>query len=210
MGRDRRKADACWVMWEDRFAAKDGYLFGVEPSGVLIANPWLALPSHSVLCVADGEGRNAVHLARSGMLVTSFDLSATAVGRSNALAKQSGVGVQTHILDWNSWDWSQQFDMVIGIFIQFVGPELRAKQFVDMKSALRSGGRLLLHGYRPEQIERGTGGPPTVENMYTEAELHQTFAGWIVERSASYECEQASGSAHVGKAALIDFVARKP
>ncbi|MFQ3184085.1 MAG: SAM-dependent methyltransferase [Alteromonas macleodii] len=210
MGGDRRTADACWVMWEDRFSAKDGYLFGVEPAGVLMANPWLALPSKSVLCVADGEGRNAVHLARSGMHVTSFDLSVTAVGRSNALAKHADVVVQTHVSDWGCWDWTQKFDMVVGIFIQFVGPELRAKQFMDMKRALQSGGRLFLHGYRPEQIGRGTGGPPTVENMYTEVELHQAFAGWTVERSASYECEQASGSAHVGKAALIDFVARKP
>ena len=210
MGGNSRKADACRLMWEDRFAAKDGYLFGVEPSGVLIANPWLALPSQSVLCVADGEGRNAVQLARYGMYVTSFDLSVTAVGRSNALAKQAGVGVQTHVSDWNRWDWAQQFDMVVGIFIQFVGPEMRAKQFMDMKSALRSGGRLFLHGYRPEQIGRGTGGPPTVENMYTETELHQAFSGWTVERSASYECEQASGSAHMGTAALIDFVVRKP
>ena len=41
-------------MWEDRFAAEDGYLFGTEPSGVLAENLWLALPSQSVLCAADG------------------------------------------------------------------------------------------------------------------------------------------------------------
>jgi SAM-dependent methyltransferase len=196
-------------MWEDRFAAEDGYLFGREPSGVLAANPWLALPSQSVLCAADGEGRNAVHLARHGMNVTAFDMSATAVGRAAALAKESGVEVQTHVSEWNQWDWTQQFDMVVGIFIQFVGKKQRAKQFADMTRALRTGGRIVLHGYRPEQIGRGTGGPPTAENMYTQAELHEVFAGWIIERSASYECDQTSGSAHVGKAALIDFIARK-
>jgi cyclopropane fatty-acyl-phospholipid synthase-like methyltransferase len=197
-------------MWEDRFAAEDGYLFGTEPSGVLAANPWLALPSQSVLCAADGEGRNAVHLARHGMNVTAFDMSATAVGRAAALAKESGVEVRTHVSEWNQWDWTQQFDMVVGIFIQFVGKKQRAKQFADMTRALRTGGRIVLHGYRPEQIGRGTGGPPTAENMYTQAELHEVFAGWIIERSASYECDQTSGSAHVGKAALIDFIARKP
>ena len=190
-------------MWEDRFAAEDGYLFGREPSRVLAANPWLALPSQSVLCAADGEGRNAVHLARHGMNVTAFDMSATAVGRATALARESGVEVQTHVSEWNQWDWTLQFDMVVGIFIQFVGQQQRAKQFADMTRALRT-------GYRPEQIGRGTGGPPTAENMYTQAELHEVFAGWIVERSASYECDQTSGSAHVGKAALIDFIARKP
>jgi cyclopropane fatty-acyl-phospholipid synthase-like methyltransferase len=197
-------------MWEDRFAAEDGYLFGVEPSEVLATNPWLVIPTQSVLCVADGEGRNAVHLARHGMTVTAFDVSATAVGRAAALANQAGVEVQTHVSEWDQWDWTQQFDMVVGIFIQFVGPDLRAKQFADMSRALSAGGRLVLHGYRPEQIGRSTGGPPNAENMYTEAELLKVFAGWTIERSASYACEQKSGSAHVGEAALIDFVARKP
>ena len=34
--------------------------------------------------------------------------------------------------------------------------------------------------------------------------------GWTMERCASYEREQTSGRAHVGMAALLDFVARKP
>ncbi|MBT8410742.1 MAG: class I SAM-dependent methyltransferase, partial [Octadecabacter sp.] len=108
-------------MWEDRFAAEDGYLFGVEPADVLATNPWLAMQGKSVLCLADGEGRNGVHLARLGMKVTSFDLSATAVSRANALAAQAGVEVSTHVSDWDSWDWSQQFDVVVAIFIQFAG-----------------------------------------------------------------------------------------
>jgi SAM-dependent methyltransferase len=173
-------------MWEDRFAAEDGYLFGTELSGVLAANLWLALPSQLVLCAADGEGRNAVHLARHGMNVTAFDMFATAVGRAAALAKESGVEVQTHVSEWSQWDWTQQFDMVVGIFIQFVGQQQRAKQFADMTRALRTGWRLVLHGYRPEQIGRGTGGPPMADNVYTEAELHEVFASWTIERSASY------------------------
>ena len=197
-------------MWEDRFAAEDGYLFGVAPADVLAGNPWVAMRGKSVLCVADGEGRNGVHLARLGMEVTSFDLSATAVARANALAAEAGFAVAAHLSDWDGWDWSQQFDMVVAIFIQFAGPEQRAKQFADMTNALRSGGRLLLHGYRPEQVGRGTGGPSAIENMYTETELRQVFDGWTIERCASYESDQDSGRAHVGTAVLLDFVAYKP
>ncbi len=151
MGGDCRTEDACGIMWEDRFAAEDGYLFGRELSGVLAANPWLALPSQSVLCAADGEGRNAVHLARHGMNVTAFDMSATAVGRAAALAKESGVEVQTHVSEWSHWDWTQQFDMVVGIFIQFVGQQQRAKQFSDMTRALRTGGGLCCMDIAPNR-----------------------------------------------------------
>ncbi|MBQ1203178.1 MAG: SAM-dependent methyltransferase, partial [Loktanella sp.] len=126
------------------------------------------------------------------------------------LAAQKGVDVAAHVADWDAWDWSRQFDMVVGIFIQFAGPAFRARQCADMARALRSGGRLVLHGYRPEQVGRGTGGPPHVENMYCAAELRNVFAGWQVERCAPYERDQQAGSGHVGPAALLDFIVRKP
>jgi SAM-dependent methyltransferase len=197
-------------MWEDRYSASDDYLFGTAPAAVLADNPWLALPGQRVLCVADGEGRNAVHLAKLGMDVTAFDLSPTAVSRAQALAQQAGVAVQTHVAGWDDWDWSQPFDMIAAIFIQFADPDLRARQFADMARALRPGGRLVLHGYRPEQVGRGTGGPPFVENMYTEDMLRAAFAGWHIARCAAYERDQQAGSGHVGPAALIDFIATKP
>jgi len=142
-------------MWEDRYSASDDYLFGTAPAAVLADNPWLALPGQSVLCVADGEGRNAVHLAVLGMQVTAFDLAPTAVSRAQALADRAGVAVQTHVAGWDDWDWAQPFDMIAAIFIQFADPDLRARQFADMARALRPGGRLVLHGYRPEQVGRG-------------------------------------------------------
>jgi len=58
--------------------------------------------------------------------------------------------------------------VVVAIFIQFAGPGLRARIFAGIKRALRPGGLLLLQGYRPKQLEYRTGGPPLVENLYTE------------------------------------------
>ena len=210
VGGNRRTADASGLMWEERYSASDGYLFGTAPAAVLAENPWLIREGASALCVADGEGRNSVHLARHGMEMTAFDPSPTAIARAGELAADAGVAVNAHVSDWDAWDWSQQYDMVVAIFIQFADPAFRARQFSNMQSALRSGGRILLHGYRPEQIGRGTGGPPFVENMYTEALLREAFEGWKIERCAVYERDQRSGSAHVGQAALIDFVACKP
>ncbi|KPP92003.1 MAG: Methyltransferase domain [Rhodobacteraceae bacterium HLUCCA08] len=197
-------------MWEDRFAAADGYLFGTAPSGVLADNPWIARPGGSALCVADGEGRNAAWLAGQGMQVTSFDLSPTAVGRARDLAAERGLRIDAHVSGWEDWDWSRRFDLVCAIFIQFTGPEDRKRHFADLARATRPGGRLLVHGYTPEQVGRGTGGPPDRANMYTEEILRQGFDGWRIERLARYERHQTSGSGHVGDAALIDLVARKP
>ena len=196
-------------MWEERYAGQDDFLFGRAPARFLTENPWLITPGARVLCVADGEGRNGVHLARAGMQVSSFDLSPTAVGRAQTLAAEAGVTLDANVSRWEDWDWDRPFDMVVAIFVQFAGPEARAGQFADLGRALVSGGRLALHGYTPEQVQLGTGGPPFVENMYTETLLRDAFADWRIERLAAYEREVQEGRGHSGHSALIDLVARR-
>ncbi|GAB4265333.1 MAG: class I SAM-dependent methyltransferase [Pararhodobacter sp.] len=197
-------------MWEDRYRSSDGYLFGEAPARVLTENPWLVMPGASLLSVADGEGRNAVHMARRGMRAAAFDLAPTAVARARALAAKENVSLDTRVCSWDDWDWSRPFDMVMGVFIQFATPDWRPRQFDDMARAVRPGGRLLLHGYTPEQVALGTGGPPDPAQMYTEEMLRAAFPGWTIERLATYEREVQEGRGHVGRSALIDFVARKP
>jgi len=177
---------------------------------VLSENPWVLGTAGSALCVADGEGRNSVFLAQQGLDVTSFDLSPTAIERTGKLAASADVTVDAHTSEWSDWDWSQTFDLTVAIFVQFTGTEERPQQFADLRGATKPGGRLVLHGFTPKQIEYGTGGPPVAENMYTDELLADAFADWNILRLASYERAQSSGTAHVGQAALIDLVAEKP
>lgn len=197
-------------MWEDRYANTDGYLFGEAPAQILIENPWITQKARSCLCVSDGEGRNGVWLANQSLTVTSFDLSPTAVSRAQALAEKSGAQIDAHVSGWHDWDWSRQFDLVVAIFVQFMSPEERVRQFETLRSAVKPGGRLLLHGYTPKQIEFGTGGPPNPEQMYTPELLTKAFGDWHVLRLAAYEREVQEGRGHSGQSALIDLVAQKP
>lgn len=196
-------------MWEDRYANAGGYLFGESPAKMLVENPWVIDGASTCLCVADGEGRNSVWLAEQGLSVTSFDLSSTAVDRARALASKAGVTVEAHVNDWEGWDWSQTFDLVVAIFVQFMGPKERVRQFETLRQAVRPGGRLVLHGYTPEQVTFGTGGPPNAENMYTAELLNDTFGDWRILRLAAYEREMQEGRGHSGQSALIDLVAEK-
>ena len=197
-------------MWEARYSSRDEYLFGTDPAQVLTENPWLAIPGATALSVADGEGRNAVALARAGMRVTTFDLAPTAVERARALAAKTGVTLDARVSDWAEWDWARGFDLVLGVFIQFMPPERRPGQFADLARAVKPGGRLVLHGYRPEQVPLATGGPSDPAQMWTADMLRAAFPGWQIERLASYERDVQEGRGHSGRSALIDFVARKP
>lgn len=68
---------------------------------------------------------------------------------------------------------------------------------------------MLLHGYVPRQIEYGTGGPPTADNMYTVDMLAGAFAGFEIPRLEENDAEIVEGSGHSGRSALIVLVARK-
>jgi hypothetical protein len=78
-----------------------------------------------------------------------------------------------------------------------------------MMSAVKPGGLFLLEGYRPEQVDYRTGGPPKREHMYTREWLQTTFTGWEILVLEDYDAVIHEGQAHDGISALIDLVARK-
>lgn len=197
-------------MWDERYS-QEGYLFGTAPAVFLERHRDRLVPGATALAIADGEGRNSVFIAQQGLTVTAMDGSAVAVAKARALAAEHVVAVDFHVADILGWDWQPAaYDLVVGIFFQFLAPEQRPQVFEGMKQTLRPGGTLLVHGYRPEQVDYGTGGPPIRENMYTEELLTEAFGDLQIEVLESYDAEIAEGTGHLGMSALIDLVATKP
>lgn len=196
--------------WDERYA-KPGFLFGEAPNAFLQSQLPLLKPGMSALSVADGEGRNGVWLAGQGLRVHAVDASPVALEKSRQLAARRGVSLQWEEADLESWSWPQtDYDLVVAIFTQFVGPEGRARQFAGIRQALKPGGLLIMQGYTPRQIEYGTGGPPHAENMYTEELLRAAFGDWEILHLAEHDDVVDEGAGHSGMSALIDLVARKP
>ena len=195
--------------WIARFD-RDGFLFGEDPNAFLRREAQRLNHGDSVLCVADGEGRNSVWLAEQGIEVTAFDFAPNAVEKARRLAKSRNVAVDHQVCDIDAWPWSAaSYDAVVAIFIQFLPPERREAVFAKMKAAVRPGGLVLLEGYRPEQVDNRTGGPPRRDHMYTRAWLETEFSGWQILVLDSYDAVIREGDAHSGMSALIDLVARK-
>ena len=197
-------------MWEDRFATPD-YLFGTEPASFLRRHADWLIPGASALSVAEGEGRNAVFMAERGLQVRGLEYAPSAIAKAHRLAAARGVSLDMVQADVLAHDWeAETHDVVLGIFIQFAPPADRTRLFAGMAQAVRPGGLLLLHGYRPEQVALGTGGPKDPGHMYTNALLRDAYPGWEVLLSDSYDAMLSEGTGHVGRSALIDFIARKP
>ncbi len=199
-------------VWSQRYRdAGEDYLFGTAPSRFLETHRQFLNTGATALSVADGEGRNSVWLAEQGLAVTALEISPVAVEKARRLARGRGVNVNFVQADIIAMPWPDDtHDLVVGIFIQFVGPAEREIQFARMKQAVKRGGLLLLHGYTPQQLAYRTGGPSAVENLYTMALLRTAFAGWEILALREYEAELAEGSGHKGRSAVIDLIARKP
>lgn len=200
------------TFWSARYRdVGDEYLFGTAPNSFLAGQVERFSAGMRVLSVADGEGRNAVWLAEQGCEVTATEISPVALEKARKLARAKQVVVEFVQADILDWAWPQEaYDAVVGIFIQFVGPDDRERLFAGMQGAVRPGGRLFLHGYTPKQLEYRTGGPSSLENLYTRSMLEAAFSGWEIETLREHEDVIAEGCGHAGKSALIDLVARKP
>jgi SAM-dependent methyltransferase len=195
--------------WNQRFSAP-GFLFGSEPNGWLREHAGGWSPGDRVLCVADGEGRNSVWLAEQGLNVEAFDIAEIGVAKARALAAQRGVSVNFAVADCDDYAWPEAAcDGVAAIFVQFADPALRTRLFARMVRALKPGGRLVLQGYTPRQLEYRTGGPPLASHLYTEPLLRDAFSELDIEHLREYDADLAEGSGHHGRSALIGLVARR-
>ncbi len=198
--------------WSQRYReAGDDYLFGTAPCRFLEAHRHFLNAGTTALSVADGEGRNSVWLAEQGLAVTALEISPVALEKARRLARGRGVLVDFRLADIMTMPWPPGgYDIVVGIFIQFVGGDERDRQLVRLKQATNPGGLVLLHGYTPKQLEYRTGGPSEVENLYTPEFLRAAFADWEILVLREYEDDLAEGVGHKGRSAVIDLVARRP
>ena len=196
--------------WNKRFAGGD-FIFGREPNEYLCSHASKLRPGSHVLCVADGEGRNSVWLARQGIRVDAFDIAELGVAKARMLAAQAGVSVNYSVADCDHWAWPDDtYDAVFAIFVQFADPAMRERLFAHMVRALKPGGLLILQGYTPKQLDYKTGGPPILSHLYTEDLLRTSFSTLEVIELQAYEADLTEGTQHLGRSALIGMLARKP
>lgn len=195
--------------WDARYAGAD-YIFGTAPNQFLASHANLIQPGMRALAVADGEGRNSVWLAEHGAQMHAVDVSPLALEKARALAKNRGVAVQFEQADLLNWHWPEaEYDLVVAIFIQFASPAQREPIIAGIRHALKPRGLLILQGYTAKQIEFATGGPSSVENMYSESLLREWFGNWQIRLLREHEDFISEGSHHHGQSALIDLVVQK-
>lgn len=193
--------------WNHRYAMP-GFAYGTEPNDLLRElAPTLKGP---VLCVGEGEGRNAVFLAQRGLDVTAVDLSAIGLEKASKLATERGVTLTTRVVDLADFDLgTSRWGAIVSIWCHL--PEwVRAKVHGGVKTALVPGGVYVLEAYTPRQLKFDTGGPKNAELLYEPEAVRTELAGLTLERCVELERDVSEGDWHRGKSAVLQVLARRP
>lgn len=192
-------------MWNERYS-QPGYAFGKNPNDFLV-EVIDQIPKGRVLCLAEGEGRNAVYLAQQGCQVTAVDASEVGLAKAQNFALERSVGIETITADLaefqiqpNAWD------AIISIFCHLPLP-LRAQVHRQVVAGLCPGGVFVLEAYTPRQLEFKTGGPPNAELLMDLTTLRQELDGLEFKRAVEIEREIQEGLFHQGHSAVVQVLA---
>ncbi len=194
--------------WNTRYDQPD-YVFGTEPNDFLVEMA-TRIPAGPVLCLAEGEGRNAVFLASRGHAVTAVDQSEVGLAKAQQLATARGVAIQTEVADLAEYVIEPAiWAAVVSIFLH-IPEKLRRQTYRQAVAGLRPGGVFILEAYTPAQMGLGTGGPKDPALTPTLAQLREDLAGLDIEVGIERQREVLEGIGHTGMAEVVQVLARKP
>jgi len=194
--------------WDERYGT-DEYVYGVEPNDFLRAEAH-RIPPGPVLCLGEGEGRNAVFLAGLGHRVTAVDLSIEGLRKTERLAQRHGVAVEVIQADLATFELGlDRWSGIVAIFAH-VPPAVRRHVHAQIPHALRPGGCFVMESYRPEQLALGTGGPkePSLLSMLGDLRAELGALELVVAREANREIHE--GKFHGGPSATVQLVGVRP
>ncbi|KHK91744.1 class I SAM-dependent methyltransferase [Novosphingobium malaysiense] len=198
-------------MWDERFS-EPGHAYGTEPNDFLRERVG-DLKRARCLCIAEGQGRNAVWLAGQGFDVTAMDQSPVGLQKARELAKDRGVSIATQVADLVDYDMGEgAWDSIVSVFCH-LPPDLRRSVHARIVNALAPGGTLLLEAYTPDKYDYpGVGGPPRdqLERTFTRAMLLDDFKDLEIIHAAETVREVNEGKYHHGRSAVVQFLAKKP
>lgn len=194
--------------WHERFGSEK-YVYGEEPNQFIEAQAYRLEKGKKIVAFAEGEGRNAVYLARKGLIVTAYDYALNGLKKTEALAERFDVQVKTEQKDLiHDSVPIEKFDAAIMVFGHFAKNDQK-NVFDKLVSAVKPGGLIMLEVYSEEQVRYGTGGPKTVDMLYDPSDLLNWIKGYNVLHFFYGEQQRVEGDLHTGVGHVVQVIFEK-
>ena len=198
-------------MWDERYSDAE-YIFGTAPNDFL-KEEFQRIPAGGrVLCLAEGEGRNAVFLAEQGYDVTAMDLSEVGLNKAVRLADDRNVKISTQVADLADYSFGQsQWDGIVSIWAHM--PEaIRKHVHAQIETALKPNGIFIVEAYTEQQLAMdAVGGPSATEKQRFGSLVNLRHELAALEEVIGVEKQRmiSEGSRHQGISAVVQFIGYK-
>jgi SAM-dependent methyltransferase len=198
------------TFWDERYS-EPGFAYGTSPNDLLAAEAH-RIPPGRVLCIAEGEGRNAVHLAKLGYDVTAVDQSAVGLDKAMQLAKQQHVSIKTVVADLATYQIAAaEWNGIVSISAH-LPPAIRQRIHHQIVNGLKPGGVLILEAYTERHLDIGGTGGPKRENKEMFMSLNALLTelgGLSFDVAQEIERDVNEGRYHKGRGAVVQLVATR-
>lgn len=188
-------------MWDERYASEE-YVYGTEPNQYFKEEIDKLTPG-KLLLPAEGEGRNAVYAAQLGWDVTAFDLSKVGQQKALKLAASKNVTITYDVIGFD--DIELEEDSFDGLFLCYahVPPAVRQIYHRKVLKSIKAGGLVLLEGFSKAQINNTTGGPRSLEMLFSKEELNDDFSALKHISTTYLKTHLSEGHFHAGISDII-------
>lgn len=188
--------------WDSRYE-REMYVYGKEPIQFL-KDHVDGLRRGTALCMAAGEGRNAVYLAQKGFDVTAVDISQVGLRKAERLAGERGVTITTVAADLSEYDLgTRKWDLITNIY--YYEPDL----FPKVVKALKPGGAFLFETFSLDNPAIADFGPRNPDYLAKPLDLLGLAPDLRLRHYEDRVVELHDGM-HKGKGAVIRMIAQKP
>lgn len=197
------------ALWNEKFS-RQGFLYGLEPN-TFIASCAPRFPQGGrILCLGEGEGRNAIFLAKEGFMVEALDASDIGLQKLQQRANEEDLSIIMRHTMLESWETPYLYDVVLTSYMHLT----KAKQtmfFQKSLDALKKGGLFVCEVFSTKQLAYTSGGPKDINLLYDFETLYQLCADLPcrVLKISEEIVELHEGSGHEGEGCVIRIILEK-
>lgn len=192
--------------WNSKFS-REGFLYGLKPNSY-IASKVKSFPRDAkVLCLGEGEGRNAIFLAKRGCAVTAIDASDIGLKKLEQRAKEENLDIKTICMDLNDWEANEKYDVIVASYLHMYKEE-RAKLFENIDDSLSIDGIFIGEFFSVKQLSYSSGGPKDEDLLYTTDDFNRYFSLYENEIKEQVTILD-EGKGHQGEACVIRVLVQK-
>ncbi len=195
-------------LWNERFNTTE-YIYGEDPNAFIQEYAFQLEGLKNVAAFAEGEGRNAIFLAKLGHDVTTFDYAESGLNKTVQLAKKNNVEVKTVQVDLIEGSVpNEQFDAAIMVFGHFRKEDQRSI-FEKILKSVKPGGKIMMELYSESQLDYQTGGPKKLEMLYKPQDILDWCENYKIVHFFVGEQSRQEGTFHTGLAHVIQLIIEK-